>query len=140
MNEQKFVEDLETGMLIELQNAKDFLMACKICRKHYGRKSILPADAPFKTQCWIMIQENPEKFGRFGISSKLVYDYCREKGLELEDFFALYVGRTEIKRRQRDRKFADLLYKTNQQYRTSYRQSNIKEKEQIIKNLEKLCQ
>jgi len=67
MNPQTLIPQLETGKIVELDNVQDFLQACKICRKHYGRKSVMPADSGWNKQCVVLMQENPEKAGRFRI-------------------------------------------------------------------------
>jgi len=139
MNPQSFIQQLETGKTVELDNVQDFLQACKICRKHYGRKSVIPADSGWNKGCIILMQENPEKAGTFRIPMRPVIEYCRKNKIDdMQDFHALYIDKREIDNRKRDTRFFNAIKDFKSRCHETYRNSTIKGKEKLIKKLEKL--
>jgi hypothetical protein len=141
MNEEKFIEELESGKIIELNDAGDFLQACKLCRKRYGRKSVMPADDGLCKQCVVLIKQispTEEKSGRFRLMFRKMRDYCIAKKITLDEFNALYIGQRSIKKQQQDFRFMKSKDKFITKYCSLYRKLSMKKRELLIKKIEEM--
>lgn len=108
--ERSFLKELEVGKIIQLESVEEFLDAVRLGRKKYGRKSIFFCDdmgeAIGTTGCIVLLQENPEKAGRFCVRFKKVCDYMREHKLDWDRFHSLYDPET-VKKQKITRAFMD---------------------------------
>lgn len=100
MDRKEFLNKLETGLKpIELGSVEDFLEAAKICRKKYGKKSVLPADVNLYKQCIVVMQKEPEKANGFGVHFSIVREYLRKNKLDFSQFNNLYIPEYENERK-----------------------------------------
>jgi len=141
MKSLEFIKQIIAGKIVDMKNAADFLDAVKICRKKYGRKSVLFADISHQIHCIVLIvKESPtgEKIGRFTLGLGKVREYCIANKIPWIGFNELLLGKTEFKKRMLDTSFVIAKDKFIDRITSSYRKSSLYDKKRIIEHLKQV--